>query len=279
MDKKYREAFSAVIDFVDDLNAQFEPRKSSPLDLYTRIVEKITFKDAEAVNKVLTGFREFLISNEENILNNRITALPRNERILYGDSGRIYIDIQRFVANSDNECKDAIRGHLLNILAILEDDVKAVNALKSLQSSFEPTPQGIPSIDPKEMLGNFDTSTNEGKFVQDTLSKVDEAMKGVDANNPMEVIGQLMSGDLMGSIMGGMQNGDMDVNKLVAGMGQMFTGLAENMNKEAIESTDDVDDEHQPDITSADGIADLVEKMEKGKSEDTKSELGKGAEE
>ena len=96
LDDRYLKSFNAVITFVHDLWDVFgNPKKATPLALYRRLIEHIKFADAEAINKVLCGFRQFLVTYEDSIINNNLDSIPRGTLIQYGDSNTVYLDIQK----------------------------------------------------------------------------------------------------------------------------------------------------------------------------------------
>jgi len=260
MNKVYREAFSAVLDFVEDIVAEFKPKKGSALNLYARLVEKITFKDTDAINKVLGGFRSFIVGNDHLILEDHIDKIQ--DRIHYGENERIFIDVVRFYRNSDAEARNIIRQHLLTIYAILEEDIKAKEALKSA-----PPLKANPSEITKTMFPELDENSNEGKFVNSIFGETQRAMEGSNPSNPLEAIMSVMGSGGIQEIMASLGSGDVDMGKLIGSMSGMFSGFAKEMSKEAIDSTD------EPEFSSGAKIEEIIEKLEDGKSFDTRYEF------
>ena len=103
----------------------------SPLALYRRLIEHIKFTDADSINKVLSGFRQFLVPYEDAIINNNLGAIPRGTTIKYGEGKTAYLEIQKYIYQTrhDSETREAIRQHLVTISAILEPDRKKLEEL------------------------------------------------------------------------------------------------------------------------------------------------------
>ena len=98
MEERFLRAFNAVITFVNDLWEVFgSAKKVSPLALYRRLIEHIKFTDADSINKVLSGFRQFLVPYEDAIINNNLGAIPRGTTIKYGEGKTAYLEIQKYI--------------------------------------------------------------------------------------------------------------------------------------------------------------------------------------
>jgi len=207
-DDKYGKCFAAVITFVNDLWDVFgNPKKPTPLALYRRLVDHIKFSDAEAINKVLSGFREFLVTYEDSIINNKLDSIPRGTVIRYGESKTVYLDIQKYIyqTQKDLETREAIRQHLVTISAILEPDSKKLEELDKRISDL-----------------NIDMDSREGEFITGIMHKAKDSMENIDTENPGQAImGLLSSGviqDMVSGLQQGVSSGEMDMAKLLGSM-------------------------------------------------------------
>lgn len=206
MNKKYVEAFNAVSSFIDDLWLVFgNPKKVSPLALYRRLISHIKSDDSESINKVLSGFRQFLSTYEDSILNDKLDLIPRQTRINYGQSKTVYLEIQKYIYLSDEDTREAIRQHLIAISAIIDPDDRKIDELQKRLNEL-----------------NIDDSTAEGQFITGIMSKAKGTMQNVDADNPGQaIIGLLSSGviqDMVFGIQTGVSDGSMDLQKLLGSM-------------------------------------------------------------
>lgn len=206
MDEKYVEAFNAVVGFVEDLWEVFgNPKKATPLALYRRLISHIKPTDADAVNKALSGFRQFLVTYEAALLNNELDKIPRGTVIKYGTSKTVYLEVQKYIHLSDSETREAIRQHLIAVSAILDPNAEKMDALE----------QRINDL-------NIDDSTHEGQFITGIMSKAKDSMENVDTDNPGQAImGLLSSGviqDMVVGLQSGVASGEMDMQKLLGSM-------------------------------------------------------------
>lgn len=206
MDEKYIEAFNAVVSFVGDLWEVFgNPKKATPLALYRRLVSHIKTTDADAVNKALSGFRQFLVTYEETILDNNLGNIPRGTIIKYGTSKTVFLEIQKYIHLSDTETKEAIRRHLIAVSAILDPNAQKIDALEQKLTDL-----------------NIDESSNEGQFITGIMSKAKNSIENVNTDNPGQAImGLLSSGviqDMVVGLQSGVADGSMDMQKLLGSM-------------------------------------------------------------
>jgi len=207
MESRYNEAYSAVISFVEELWDVFgEKTEISPLALYNRLLNHIKLGDKESINRCLTGFRYFVATYNDNLINDDMDNIPKNAKITYGTSDKIYIEMGKFIKNSDSDTCDVIRQHLLTISAILESDGEKAKILEDTLHKL-----------------NIDTNTNEGKFVSDIMGKAHSAMANMDdVQDPTAAIASLMQSgllsDLTTGIQQGVENGNMDVGRLLSSM-------------------------------------------------------------
>lgn len=211
MDEKYVKAFNAVATFVKDLSSVFgNTKKPTPLALYHRLIEHIEHikpLDPEAVNKVLCGFRQFLVTYEDNIINGTLDSIPRGTVIKYGTSETVYLEIQKYIyqTRKDPETREAIRQHLVTISAIIEPDEKKLDELDKRINDL-----------------NIDPNTREGEFITGIMHKAKDNMQEMDTNNPGQAIMSLLGSGIIQEMVVGLQqgvsSGEMDMQKLLGSM-------------------------------------------------------------
>lgn len=268
MQKRYIQAFGCIRSFVDDLWELFGDEKSPlPINLYRRLLRNVNEDDVEIVNYFLSGFRYFLQTYEEQILEGRLTDIPKGVRINYKDSNKVYLDIQKYIYKSDPETRDVIRQHLLTISTILDPNS---NKMEKLDNS------GI------EDLG-IDESTPEGKLFGDIMHRTRDAMSSFgeeDTMNPtIAFISLAQSGfltDLMGDFQQRAESGEIDIQKLFGTMQSMMTSAAQGLNQSAIVEEEDDDYESSGDVivdASLDDSSMSIQSVQSSDSDDEKCKL------
>jgi hypothetical protein len=174
--------FFAIEDFVKSLEEAFPPSsmKEDSLLKYGKMIAIIKKSDPEikenSIKKLVGGFRKFFEheSVSRAFLENNLN-LVKNVPIVYGDSQKVKLDIQRFI-RSDQATRDCIFEHLRNIANLLE--IKF--------NSSDHTPDKIF----KNILGD-DASTDEGKIIQTMFDKFGSKIN--DSTNPLELATEFMS--------------------------------------------------------------------------------------
>lgn len=232
METSYVQAFGAVEDFVELLWDNFKiPKKATPLSLYRRIVTHIRNKKTESlnedgVNKVLSGFRQFLCIYESQIMENSMDKIPRGMVIKYGDRTDICLEIQKYIylckKNGDEDTGDLIREHLITISAILEPNKDKMNEKLAHLGHLENL-EGINNLDL-----NIDTSTKEGQFIGNIIERTKNSVGESEDGKPPDMMGLLQSGIIQDMFQGmqGVANGEMDMLKMVGTMQNALGALA-----------------------------------------------------
>lgn len=228
------EIFSAIVAFVQDLWSAFEtPKKATPLSLYNRLVTKINFTDKESIEKAIDGFKEFYRSNNTYILNNTLEKIPQDEKIFYGTTKKIYIDIQRFIYQNrnDSDILENIRHHLLTISMLLNPSDKTLAELEKFN-----------------VLG-LDDDTYEGRFLSDIMKKAQKSMENSGSDDPMQAMMGLIGSGLLPEMISGIKNGvsegKMSLPTLMSEMQKSMTTLMPQMMPQAriTEEEKDLDEE------------------------------------
>ena len=210
-------AFQAISQFVVDANEVGGSTQRS-LQLYSRLIEKTNLTSREAIKKHISGFLRFCLENRESLKTQQIESLDPTT-VEY--SPRVYINIRLLLKNSSGEDQEAIWNHLMTISAIVDPEAKMKEVLtekaKIEQKSENDT---IISL-------NSDGSA-EDDFIQNIMTKVETS---VDPNStdPSAALGQIMTGglmtDMMSSMTQGMQNGSLDLGKMMGSLQKMVGQL------------------------------------------------------
>ena len=196
--------FKAISNFTSCLNEVFGSTNRA-LKLYDHLISKTTLAHDVPIQKHINVVREFCVANREAILSKNSTKI--NGEIKY--SQRVYIDIKNIIKESDSDTTEIIWKHLLTLSALTDPAAKAKELLKETSKT---------------------TSANEADFLTDIIGKVEQH---VDPNaNPMEAVSSIMKSgiftDLVGGMGNGLQDGSLDLNKLM-GTVQKMVGTLNNV--------------------------------------------------
>ena len=235
MDNEYIQAFGAVEDFVELLWDNFKiPKKATPLSLYRRIVTHIRNKktgslNEDGVNKVLSGFRQFLCIYESQIMENSMDKIPKGTIIKYGDRIDICLEIQKYIYScnqkGDEDTTDLIREHLITISAILEPNKDKMNEKLAHLGHLENS-SNLESLNELDL--NIDTTTKEGQFIGNIIERTKNSVGETEDGKPPDMMGLLQSGIIQDMFQGmqGVANGEMDMMKMVGTMQNALGALA-----------------------------------------------------
>jgi len=207
-------AYQAISSFVSEANAVGGSTQKS-LQLYNRLVQKTQISHVEAIKKHIDAFKKFCQDNQEALKEQEIGSLNTNV-IEY--SSRVYINFRLLLINS-KENASAIWQHIITIGAIVYPQAKLKKVLKEKQEQQKESSSKDPI---------FDGDTPEDDFLSNIMTKVESS---VDPNtsDPSAALGQIMSGglmsDLMGSMTSGMQDGSLDLGKLMGSLQKMVGKL------------------------------------------------------
>jgi|UniRef100_A0A6C0CZ21 hypothetical protein len=207
-------AFKAITNFTNELEELFGAKQHS-LRLYSRLINKTTLAHDKPIQKHIEAFRLFCQSNRDAITEKNMNKL-NNSNIQYSE--RVFINMKNILAMADTETQTVIWKHLLLISAILDPSGRAKELLREACSS--------------------DNTGTESNFLTDIINKVEEH---VDPNaSPMEAIASIMKSgvftDLVSGMNNGLQDGSLDLSKLLGSVQGMVTKLS---NKNGSEGSDD----------------------------------------
>jgi len=197
--------FKAISNFTNDLGEVFS-EKHRPLKLYTHLINKTTIAHDKPIEKHIEAFRLFCVANRDAIAAKDIKQISKN-KISY--SKRVYINMQEIFASSDSETTTVIWKHFLTISALVDPAGKARQILKEQAAN-----------------GGGD----EVNFLTDIISKVENQVN--PDSNPMEAVSAIMQSgiftDLVSGMGNGLQDGSLDLGKLMGTVTTMVTKLSGN---------------------------------------------------
>ena len=198
-------SFKAISNFTTCLSDVFGGEYRA-LKLYAHLINKTTIAHEKPIQKHIDAFREFCVQNRDAI-SNKDKKLIVN-KIVYSE--RVYIDISTILNKADKETTDVIWKHLLTISAILDPTGRAKQILQESNKASE---------------------QNESDFLTNIINKVEE---NVDPDaNPMEAVSSIMQSgvftELVGGMGNGLQDGSLDLNKLMGTVQTMVTNLNSQM--------------------------------------------------
>ena len=200
-------AFKAISDFTKELCENFTSKdKNHSLKLYVHLLNKTTLTHEKAIKKHIDAFRDFCVSNRDAITNKN-QALLVTKNVVY--STKVYINFSSIFKDADIETSNIIWKHLLTISALLDPAGKAKEILKNNKDS------------------------KEANFLSDIINKV-ESNVNPNSTNPLEAISSIMSSgvfnDLITGMNSGIQNGDLDLGKLMGTVQTMCASLSTDIN-------------------------------------------------
>lgn len=201
MDSNNPIKFKAISDFVLSVAPSFKG-KNKPLALYERLISKTSISHEAPVQKHINAFRKFCVNNHSCISKGNFNFT--DHKISYSD--RVYIDMRAIVKSADKSETEIIRKHILTISALVYPEGNAKDLLKK-------------SAGPKG---------NEADFLQGIMSQIENIAtqdEGKGQDNPMAFVGNILQSGVFSQLVSGMSNG-MDDGSL--DMGKLM-GIAQNM--------------------------------------------------
>ena len=164
MDDTKIDAFTAIQELVADLFEYFKPanpKTVTPLVLYNRLLKQIKMTDKDSIDKVINGFEKFFDEHEEDVINDTLEKLEIKTCIYFGESQRIFIEIQNFLNKSDEDGKKVIRQHLLTISMILAPNKEKKKKLREIAEENSPEAQLVNTFVDK--FKNMETEMDPSK--------------------------------------------------------------------------------------------------------------------
>lgn len=197
--------FKAICNFTNDLSEVFGDNHR-PLKLYAHLINKTTLSHDQAIKKHIEAFRFFCLKNRDAISAKNVKEMVET-KIEY--STRVFINMKEIFDLSDKETTSVIWKHLLTISALVDPSGKARQVLK----------------EQKEKGGG-----EEVNFLTNIISKVEDKVSA-DAN-PMQAVTDIMQSGIFNELVQGMgsglQNGSLDLSKLMGTVQNMVTKLSDD---------------------------------------------------
>lgn len=196
-------AFKAICNFINDLADEFG-KKHIPLVLYRRLINKTQIAHDRAINKNISLFQDFCVANRTAIMSQNANEISQ-DRVQYSD--KVFIDLKYIFTLCDAETGPVVWKHLLTLSAILDPVSKAKEILK-------------------QAVKESKSGEKEAEFLTTMMSKVQNHVK--PDSNPMEAISTIMSSGLITDMMSNMQNGQLDLSKLLGAVQSMVGNMQES---------------------------------------------------
>jgi hypothetical protein len=205
-------AFQAISAFVIEAT-KVAGKMQRSLQLYNRLIDKTSFSHVEAITKHINSFRNFCSENQEALQSQNIDKL-KTHVIEY--SPRVFINVRLLLMNSE-ENSEIIWQHLMTIGAIVFPQAKLKEVLaKKVQEEEE------------RKSSSDEEAGAEDDFLANIMAKVENSVDP-SSTNPADALSQMMSGgmmtDLMSSMTGGMQDGSLDLGKMMGSLQKMVGKL------------------------------------------------------
>jgi len=210
-------AFKAIANFTTCLDEVFG-QTNKPLKLYAHLISKTTIAHDIPIQKHITAFRDFCIPNRDAIMNKNYLDFD-STRVTY--SSRVYIDMSTILRGADSDTTDVIWKHILTISALVDPTGRAREILQ-------------------ETINKGGGGATEADFLSNIIGKVEEHVKP-DAN-PMEAVASIMKSGIFTELVGGMgsglQDGSLDLGKLMGTVQNMVTTLSDQTSDGSSKGSD-----------------------------------------
>lgn len=208
--------FKVITTFVNELSSVFGQKQKSLL-LYNRLLQKTGLSLEKAIQKHISIFKDFCVSNREAI-NTKNSDKIVKDKIAYNEN--IYINIKGIFSKADSSASKVIWKHILTIAAFLDQEGDAKTVLMKEKLSESKTDSGSEESDP--------SGEKEQDFIKKMMSKVETSVKqeDIDKEKPMESIMKLVSSgtfnDIIVDMQKGIKSGEIDIGKLLGTVNGMM---------------------------------------------------------
>ena len=232
-------AFQIMLDFVSDIKNCFGHQKHSAIkamNLYHRLISKMSFEDKSLITKHIELFKNFCTRNREQIHEKDFSFILN--RIEFTE--RIYIDMTYIFKlaskDTDESTSKTMWEYIWSLSALLDSESKTKQLLTASRET-----ECAHSVEHCKNNSQDDFLSGMMKTIGQSFAGMQMPSSGGSPSpNPMEMMAGLMgSGNgnisgLVNSLQTNLQNGNIDLTKL---MGTMQT-MVETVQTE-IEKTDD----------------------------------------
>jgi len=205
-------AFNAISELLEACWDVFGTKtgENSPLFYYFTIIKRINDDKVDKVDvgieNCITGFKTFFEEHGSCLNDSKkmMESIPRDTAIFYGNSKKIYLEIQKYLFQSNRDNREVIRQHLLTISTIIDPSEKNLDVL--------------------DTVSKFDLDDGvEKDFMTDIIQKAKSAMTDIDTNDPAQAVMGLLSSGIINDVISGVQNmqndeSGLDIAKLMGSM-------------------------------------------------------------
>ena len=219
MGDNYLIIFKAIANFTTCLCEVYGDQYRN-LKLYSHLINKTTLAHEKPILKHIEAFKNFCIANQEGI-ENKNYKIFNNNKIIYSE--RVCIDLFVILKESDSLTSSVIWKHILTISALVYPSGKAKQLLKE-------------TTKPISSSNSNSSSNDEMDFLTNIIEKVEQNVSPND--NPMEAISSIMKSgvfqELITGMGSGLQNGTLDLNKLMGTVQTMVKDISHENGGEGV---------------------------------------------
>lgn len=210
-------AFKLVLEFVNNMNEFFATSEKNSIthsiNLYHRLINKMTFAEDELLKRHLSIFRDFCKRNREAIRNRDFSQLNTGS---IDFTERIRIDMRYIFKQADKETTATIWEYILAISALLDPENNTKELLQDILSGNLPSEGGLAaSFEENNLLNGLMNMLGNGDGEQGDTAAL---MKNIMQSN--------MFNTLMNSMTSSLQNGNLDLNQLMGSVQGMLKNIA-----------------------------------------------------
>lgn len=216
-----KDTLTSIKDFVNDIHSIFGTKAGkTPLDLYHRLLQHVKDEKSDGLDNYVMGFQVFFNSHKKSLESvEDLEDIPRDVYIRYKDSGRVYLEIQKYIYKSAYEEKNIILEHL-----------------RTINASITPTESSLALLQDMTIASKLNISANskEYQFVKNLFEKARKAVENSDASDPASVITQLMSSGALNDMANGLKGNvtkGMDLQKILEALTEYLQELMGGNNQ------------------------------------------------
>lgn len=206
--------WDALVQFVNCLKENYGD-KYYEIKLYNLLLDNTGVVHKEQRDKHISIFEEYILENKMAILNQDVSKLKENFKIVYSE--KIFIDIKSIITGATKEDQDVIWEHLLVLLALSNDNTAQNILTKRNVSSY-----------PRNCISEDNIFNNLFKSVTSQLEQ-----GNMNELNPMEMVGNIMNSGVINELFNSFAapNGDQNANpefdfsKIMGSFQEIMTNL------------------------------------------------------
>lgn len=238
-----QKVFSAIKSFVIEIKNNYGSNYK-PLALYGRLLEKTEIENEVPVQKHISTFRKFVVTNREAILNKDET-LFKIQKVKYNDN--VFFNIAHVFKMAESESKSVLWEHLLVLSALLDKNSDAKNQLILDRQKTQAPPMNNMLAPMMSMMTNMlmgdmmggGTSSSSGSGSSERQPNFPDMGKILSTLMNPEMLTKLTS-----TLSESFSDGKLDINHLLGSLGEVSKDLNIDLNipKDANELKNGLDD-------------------------------------